>query len=676
MFNPHGFVISINGEWGSGKSTILNYVKYYLNQQPEDLKPIIIEFNPWWFSGRDDLIRQLFMHFGKGISQNLKNAEKITELFGEYLLAFSSIIIPKAIHESINKGYTDSVEHIKKQFDPGQKSVEELKEEITKELSQDKKILVIIDDIDRLNPEEMRQLFQVIKTVADFPNVVFLLAFDKKIVTQILQESENISGEEYLEKIIQASFDVPYPERSQIKKLLSRRLEELFLSYNDDFFKDPYWIKIFDEGISELIDTPRDIIRFVNSISVTYPSVHSEVNPIDFIAIESLRIFQPDTYAIIRENPLAFAGFGKITDREPRYNSNFYEIFLSHSKTKKHAVDQISSLLFPAYCENLNRHVSTDWRLLRRDLRICITEIFPTYFWMTIPDYRIPHNEIAQLLDLTGDKTKFKSKLLEMASKDKMGGRKVNYILSRLNDYAENDIPLKNVKIILPELFDLQDALLILHDKYSQDANSITVFDECQFLRKQLLSRLNEQERYEIMKTVINSTSTFYSIVHDIRRAATENDNNKEKNTLTNEHIEDLKQLLILKLHKFADSNELLKSPNLKIILFSWYNWDTDKEVCGKWVRKLSNNDNELIKILVEFAIVEYHVTANDHNINVSFNITDLEKFVDCSLINCRIKEIYENKMAFSNLSKYQQEVIDKFLVAYLEKQKKTKQTQ
>ena len=53
--NPHGLVMAVHGPWGSGKSSLLNFVKYYLSDLPKDKQPVVIDFNPWWFSNREHL---------------------------------------------------------------------------------------------------------------------------------------------------------------------------------------------------------------------------------------------------------------------------------------------------------------------------------------------------------------------------------------------------------------------------------------------------------------------------------------------------------------------------------------------------------------------------------------------------------------------------------------------
>ena len=75
----------------------------------------------------------------------------------------------------------------------------------------------MIDDIDRLNHVEIRQVFQLVKKLADFKNTVYLLAFDKDVVLDGFEaKCKQAPGEQYLEKIITVPFDVPNPSPSDI----------------------------------------------------------------------------------------------------------------------------------------------------------------------------------------------------------------------------------------------------------------------------------------------------------------------------------------------------------------------------------------------------------------------------------------------------------------------------
>ena len=59
MSPPDGLVMALNGPWGAGKTTIIHFVVHYLKQYDPLLQPIVVYFNPWWYSGREDLVRLL-----------------------------------------------------------------------------------------------------------------------------------------------------------------------------------------------------------------------------------------------------------------------------------------------------------------------------------------------------------------------------------------------------------------------------------------------------------------------------------------------------------------------------------------------------------------------------------------------------------------------------------------
>ena len=159
-----------------------------------------------------------------------------------------------------------------------------------------KRILVVIDDIDRLTHDEMRQLFTVIKALADFPNIIYLLAFDREVAAHAISEQTGMPGEKYLEKIIQVPFELPPVDRLALQSTLLRKLDEILEGTPEGLFDSSYWANVYYDGLNILFKVPRDVVRFINTLSVTYPSVRGEVNPVDFIALEALRIFVPSLY--------------------------------------------------------------------------------------------------------------------------------------------------------------------------------------------------------------------------------------------------------------------------------------------------------------------------------------------------------------------------------------------
>jgi len=179
---------------------------------------------------------------------------------------------------------------------------------------QETRILVVIDDLDRLSTPEIRQMFRLIKAVADFPQTVYLLAFDHDVVASVLADDRAGGGEDFLAKIVQAPFSLPLPDRSGLRKLLFDELDLLLGKPDPDLWDQTEWGNVFHDGIDPFIRTPRDVKRYVNALRVSYPPVKDEVNPIDFLAIECLRVFAPAAYDAVRNNQALYAG-GEEFDR-------------------------------------------------------------------------------------------------------------------------------------------------------------------------------------------------------------------------------------------------------------------------------------------------------------------------------------------------------------------------
>ena len=158
----------------------------------------VIDFNPWMFSGSDQLVDFFFTQIGAELKiKNKRHFRKIAKLLQKYggILrpAFQLILSPRAgavgdlIASAAGTMSTD-------------RSVQEVIDDITKALSKlEEPIVVIIDDIDRLTKIEIREIFKLVRLTASFPNIIYLLAFDRERVEQALSE-DGISGRAYLEK--------------------------------------------------------------------------------------------------------------------------------------------------------------------------------------------------------------------------------------------------------------------------------------------------------------------------------------------------------------------------------------------------------------------------------------------------------------------------------------------
>lgn len=396
-----GLVLALHGPWGSGKSTVLGYVSHYIEQPPEECRPAIVTFNPWWFSGQENLARAFLGQLQAVLPAKSEKFKKLGDLLGDFAEGIGGMIDLSGMTGG-SAGKFGKLIGMATKRKP--KDVPALKSEISKILKEaGKRILVVIDDIDRLTPEETRQLFTVIKALADFPNVVYLLAFDRDVAAHAIEQQSGLPGKRYLEKIIQVPFELPPVDRVALRAALFRRLDQVLGDTSDGLFDQSYWTNVFHDGIDPLIQVPRDVVRFANTLSVTYPAVRGEVNPVDFIALEAIRVFLPDLYDIVRTSPEWFSGH----NRNDRYEGDgsaaqaFHQQWMNEIPEALRASTQ--ALLERIFPKIGRMGYGADWLAeWRRNLRACHPDVFPIYFRLTVSPGAVRRSEMMALLSLAG----------------------------------------------------------------------------------------------------------------------------------------------------------------------------------------------------------------------------------------------------------------------------------
>lgn len=646
-----GLVFALFAPWGNGKTTCLNFIQYYIENNQGYEKPIIVWFNPWWFSGHGDLLNQFFKEFKATLGKKDAFKDLINKLagFGEIV---SEIPEPTGIVKYLGK--------ILPSFNKMQeKQAREIKEEIAKEIKkQGVRILIIIDDIDRLSADEIVSIFRVIKAVANFPRTSYLIAFDKDVVVRALKRVQKVSGENYLEKIVQVPFDLPLPDKISLRKLFFEMLDKIFAGTPEELFDRTYFGNVFWDGIDHFIRTVRNANRLTNALKITYPSVVGEVNPVDFLAIETIRIFLPEIYYLIRSNPEMFSGhsesrgiFGPgIEDIKPFHNNWLNQL----PENDKETVKKLMLRIFPKLRAVFDKtHYGPDWESdWRKKLRICSPEKFPIYFKFAIPDGQISNAEMKAFLALAENTDTFSNVLLELLNQRSSDGRtRASVFLEMMEDYTKKEIPEDHFKNILQSLFNVGDQLLAPED----EPHGLFGFGNDVLMGRimfQLLKRYdNQQERFEILKEVFTNGVALSTIVREISvlgqqhgKHGSEVDEQKDR-LVGYLHLEELEHIGLKKIKDAATSGDLIKSSKFASILYRWKEWEND-DAPKKWIESdLLNSDEGIAELLVGF-LSKIHSQALDDRVSRSNWRLDpkvLEPFLDTSTIIDKTRQIVNN---------------------------------
>ena len=161
-----------------------------------------------------------------------------------------------------------------------------------------KKYIMVIDDIDKLSSTQILSIFDSILTFGRIPNLFFLVAYDRKFVEKLIYGQLQIEGSQYLERIVQAGFEIPVFSLEGLKQIFLAQLNTISTKY--DYQNDPYFKVILDELIFPNLLTMRDLKKLINSIKNYWEIVGDYVNTTDFLAIETLKLCQPNLISIMR----------------------------------------------------------------------------------------------------------------------------------------------------------------------------------------------------------------------------------------------------------------------------------------------------------------------------------------------------------------------------------------
>ena len=373
----------------------------------------VIDFNPWMFSGSDQLVDFFFAQIGAELkvkNKNKRRFRKIAKLLQKYggILrpAFQLIPFPGAGAVGdliVGAAGTTSAD----------RSVQEVKDDITKALSKlEEPIVVVIDDIDRLTKIEIREIFKLARLTASFPNIIYLLAFDRERVEQALSE-DGISGRAYLEKIVLLSFDVPQAQWKPFQSRISAELDHILaLITNTTFDKDRWGYLVYPKVIMPLLSTIRDVKRYFISTKQTIKNLGDQIDLVDLFAMEALRIFHPEIFRRLVKLRYELTEAYNFMDQKDERSKKTIEKLLEDFPDDN-VIHSLIEYVFPAA---LSAHESGDLGSWRAAHRMADIEFLNLYFDRVASDQLIAFRYSEYALDFLNDQAALKKYLTESVS--------------------------------------------------------------------------------------------------------------------------------------------------------------------------------------------------------------------------------------------------------------------
>lgn len=307
-----GLVLSVEGPWGSGKTSTLALIESIaLDQQP---KPLIIKFNPWLIGDRENLLRQFFatLEIGIGKSDRVSEAKHVAKELAAYSKVFDYVkLIPGAepwasIIKSVIQATGEAVGSVAKHKEMDIEGKKDALKEALKLLSFP--IFVFIDDVDRLFPNEVHEIVRIVKAVGDLPNVAYVLAWDPKYVSEALRSASIPRSENYLEKVVQIRMPLPSMSLQARHNLFDQQLARLGPDSKTKFLgsNSRRLTYLYSAGLRDLLEQPRDFDRIFNTVTMIEPLLRGEIALPDIIGLAALIVKAPAVHELLIREPHFF----------------------------------------------------------------------------------------------------------------------------------------------------------------------------------------------------------------------------------------------------------------------------------------------------------------------------------------------------------------------------------
>lgn len=411
-------VVALVGAWGGGKSSILGLTEAELKKKGW----AVAEFNPWLLSDLESLMRTFFSEIIEVIPTDTVGHTELRKKLGGYAKTISPL---GKVAGLIGIDLSDALKQAGELIE-GNQSLTKKRDELIKGLRKLKKpILVILDDIDRLHPDELLTVFKLVRLLGRLPNIHYLLSYDESTLLDVLMQTDLAKGDSvrarnYLEKIVQVKLDLPRLDSSQQLKLINLSLDEVLKRNSITLSEDDKkrLSQAYRDCLSLYLTQPRAIKRYFAQIEALYPLVQGEVNFADFTLLTFLRTFEPDVYRLIASYQTELTGQGFMTpdhdesneDKKVRWNKLIEKQKAQHPEA---IFDLLAQLFIPiGSARNNTSYANSTYKDERVQKRAGNKDYFDRYFIFGVPEGDIPDTELTQAVELLASDEKSAAKLI------------------------------------------------------------------------------------------------------------------------------------------------------------------------------------------------------------------------------------------------------------------------
>lgn len=460
--DPTSLVVAIYGPWGDGKTSVLNMMRERL---ADHRNTVVVPFNPWNFENQRALISSFFDTLSDALGKSLTTrAEEVGKLMSKYGSVLSFASVPFGV--DLGTATTQAGEKI------SNVEIEELKTRLGNLLNEEgKRVVVFVDDIDRLDRSEVHAVMKLVKLSANFQNTAYVLAFDEDVVSASLGERYGSGGLEagrnFIEKIVQVPLHLPDAESADLRQLTFEGVDEVLSANGITLTEDEAqaFVRHFQEGILPALHTPRQAKRYINAIRFALPLLKGEVNVVDQLHLEAIRTVFPKLYLSIRLNPETYLGsefsdrFGRAEKIKESAKTTIEQALEGLTSAERDGAIWVLKALFPRL-ESIfgGSSYGDDWEeRWSSEKRLTSSDYFRRFFQYAVPARDVADADIDRLIATANTKDEKETlRALHSVTVRKAWDRTLDKLFARtkeLNPVGASTLALAISQTDLPGLF-------------------------------------------------------------------------------------------------------------------------------------------------------------------------------------------------------------------------------
>lgn len=410
--DTESYVIGLYGKWGSGKTSTINLI---LKQLASKNDIYSISINAWALGGDHEIILWDILN---QISTKLtdKKAKTKRARFGHLLKKVSKAELPFDLSSEIpldsstknnmnsSSGKILNTVSYLGQILSSSDNISLARNRIESYIK-NKKIIVFIDDLDRLPGKQIINILRSINTIADYGGISYVLPIDIQYVSSAVEEQLPFgqSGSEFIEKVIQLPIDLPTLTQEKIDHVLFDKINILLIEHKITLSEDE--IQRFQRLYFELnkyIKSPRDINKIINVLRFRMPISNTEINIVDLIILEIIRLFDKRFYEIIKTHRDLLINHIHIPSVKYRLDSHNKKRTIDADKLDINSDQkEILQQLFPAFDALYTNTNFSNKDTLRKLKRIADENYFDLFFASLDSEINVSNKQILEIVQLS-----------------------------------------------------------------------------------------------------------------------------------------------------------------------------------------------------------------------------------------------------------------------------------